>query len=353
MPDAPEGRTNSVMQVEAERVESPAPATSPARRATTAGDRLGVWLERYGLVLMLLGLMAFFSLWPETAETFTSAANLRNLVAGQAVIAVAALAALIPFIAGQFDLSIGAVAMAVSVCLASLTVNYGLPVVLAVAAALVLALALGLVNGVLVAFLGAQSIVITLGVATLVGGLIILHTEHQSILGLPPGLIELGSGRGLGVPWAVWVLLAVTLGVGYFLRYTATGRRLILTGSNPDAVRLVGVRPRPLLLLAFSVAAGLYGVAGVLLLARTGAANPGDGFGITLAALTAVFLGATTIRPGHFNVPGTIIGVFFIAVSVNGLTLAGVADWVNDVFTGSSLIIAVAVSSVLRARKQT
>ncbi len=92
-------------------------------------------------------------------------------------------------------------------------------------------------------------------------------------------------------------------------------------------------------------------IAGALGLARTGSGNPDSGTSFTLNALAACFLGSTTIRPGQFNVPGTIVGVFFVAVGVNGLTLAGASDWVEPVFNGASIIVAVALSAVLARRR--
>jgi len=309
-------------------------------------------LERYGLVWMLLVLVAFFAMWPETSSTFLSTANLRNLVAGQAVIAIAALATLIPLVAGQFDVSIGSIATATSTAVAALATEAGLPLGVALIVGVALAGLIGLVSGVIVSYIRADPIVITLGTATLVSGLGALYTDNESIVGIPQQLVAFGGGLWLGVPRPIWLLVAVICAVGYLMRYTVTGRQLLMIGSNPDAARLVGVRTQRLILLSFVLGAALYGVAGALLLARTGAANPGDGFGITLGALTAVFLGATTIRPGRFNVPGTIVGVFFIAVSVNGLTLAGAAAWVDPVFTGAALVIAVSISTLLSRRRE-
>lgn len=309
-------------------------------------------LERYGLVWMLLVLFAFFALWPETSSTFLSTANLRNLVAGQAVIAIAALATLIPLVAGQFDVSIGSVAVGISIAVAALATEAGLPLGPALVVGIALAALIGLASGLIVAYVRADPIVITLGMATLVAGLGALYTDNESIVGIPQELVAFGGGLWLGVPRPIWLLLAVICAVGYLMRYTVTGRQLLMIGSNPDAARLVGVRTQRLILASFVLGATLYGVAGALLLARTGAANPGDGFGLTLGALTAVFLGATTIRPGRFNVPGTIVGVFFIAISVNGLTLAGAAAWVDPVFTGAALVIAVSISTLLTRRRQ-
>jgi ribose transport system permease protein len=323
------------------------------RRGTTGrlSPKVLSVLERYGLVWMLVVLVAFFAIWPETSSTFTSTANIRNLVAGQAVLAIAALALLIPLVAGQFDVSVGSVAVGTSIAVAALAGDAGVPLGVALAGGIVLAALVGLINGLIVAYIRADAIVISLGTATLVSGLGALYTKNESIVTVPQPLVEFGGGLWLGVPRPVWLMLVVICAVGYLMRYTVTGRQLLMLGSNPDASKLVGVRTQRLLLTSFILGAILYGVAGALLLARTGAANPGDGFGTTLGALTAVFLGVTTIRPGRFNVPGTIVGVYFVAVSVNGLTLAGAAAWVNPVFTGATLVIAVSISALLSRRR--
>jgi ribose transport system permease protein len=110
---------------------------------------------------------------------------------------------------------------------------------------------------------------------------------------------------------------------------------------------LVGIRVKAMVASSFVISSTLAGVAGVVLLSRTGSGSPQIGQGYTLAALSAAFLGATAFRPGRFNVPGTLLGVIFVAVSVNGLTLAGAHDWVEPVFTGAALMIAVTLSTIL------
>jgi ribose transport system permease protein len=195
--------------------------------------------------------------------------------------------------------------------------------------------------------------VITLGMATLLGGLVILYSKSNSITGIPTSLINFGAKNWLGVPRPLWLTLIVLVLVGYLLRATVTGRRLLMIGENPVAAALVGVRTQRMILLAFVLGGALYGVAGVVLLANTGSASPSDGFSNTFQVLTAVFLGATTVRPGRFNVVGTIVGVLFIAVSVDGLSLAGASDWVQPVFTGSAVIVAVAASTVFARRRVT
>jgi ribose transport system permease protein len=332
---------------EAPAVEEP----NAARAARSGGHRLIVLLERYALLLLLAGLIVFFALLPATGSSFLTLANLRNVAANEAVIAIAALAALVPLVAGQFDVSIGALLGLVSIAVAALTVRAGLPLVLALPAGVLIGAAVGAVNGFVVAYLRANSFIITLGMATLLGGLVSLYTKGQVILGIPQSMVDFGTLNWLGVPRVVWLLAVIALLVTYLLRYTVYGRHLLSVGSNPRSARLVGIRVELVVLLSFVVAGALAAVAGELELARPGSGDPQIGAGFTLSALAAAFLGSTTIRPGQFNVPGTIVGVFFVAVSVNGLTLAGAADWVDPVFNGAAVVVAVAISTVLAHRR--
>jgi ribose transport system permease protein len=313
---------------------------------------LGV-LERYALLWLLILLVIVFSILPSTSDTFLTSANIKNIVAQESVIAILALAALIPLVALQFDVSVGAVLGAVAILMAKLTVEHGWPVVPALVAGIALGCCVGLVNGYVVAYIGANSFIITLGMATLLAGLVSLYSKDQTTVNVPHSLLDFGNGYWLGVPRPTWLLAVVALTAAYVLRHTVFGRQLVQIGSNPRSARLVGIRVERLMLLAFVLAGALAAVAGALQLARTGSGNPQVGSNLTLSALAACFLGATVVRPGQFNVPGTLIGVFFVAVSVNGLTLAGAADWVDPVLNGAAVVIAVALSTVLGRRRGT
>ena len=329
------------------------PAEPPQMRSAPRARAILPVLERYALVVLLGVLIAFFALLPSTADAFLTVANIRNVAANEVVIAIAALAALLPLIGGQFDVSVGAVLGMVSVAVAALITRGGVPLALAVPIGVAMGAAVGAVNGYVVAYLRTSSFVITLGTATLVGGLVSLYTKDQVILGIPQSMVDFGTLNWLGVPRVVWLLAVVALAIAYLLRHTVYGRQLLSVGANPSSARLVGIRVPLVAMLSFVAAGALAGIAGVVELARTGSGNPQVGPGYTLSALAAAFLGSTTIRPGRFNVPGTIVGVFFVAVSVNGLTLAGAADWVDPVFNGAAVVIAVAVSTVLAHRRGT
>jgi len=331
--------------------------TEPEHKTTATPPRRGrpelsVLLEKYALAAMFVVLCLAFSTMGSTAETFPTLANIKNVLGSESVIAIAALASILPLTCGQFDLSVGAIIGLSSIVAASAAATHDLPVVVAVLAGVVAGAAVGTFNGWLVAYRGVNALIATLGTSTLVAGLISLYTDNQIIsVGIPEGLTNLGSGDLLDIPRPVYAIVIVALLVYYLLRHTPYGRYLSSVGANPASARLVGLNVPRMILSSFVLSGALSGIAGVLLLARAGTANPQVGPGFTLAALSAAFLGATAIRPGTFNVPGTLLGVLFVAISVNGLVLAGAADWVEPTFNGAALLVAVTLSTAIARRR--
>ena len=169
--------------------------------------------------------------------------------------------------------------------------------------------------------------------------------------GVPDSLTQFGSKTFLGLPRTLFLLVAVALGIWYLLEQTPFGRYLHAVGGNPGAAELVGLNIPSLVRRSFVVSGAAAGLGGVVLLAQSGAGNPGVGATFTLTALAAAFLGATSVRPGRFNVVGTLLAIFFLATAITGLTFAGVQSFINDLFTGTALVLAVAISAVLRRRR--
>jgi ribose transport system permease protein len=324
--------------------------TVPTRRAVRRPDRRAVlgFLESYALLGLLALVFAIFSLNAETSASFPTATNIRNVLGNEAVLGILALASIFPLIAGQFDLSVGAVASMSSIACAAAMSKHGYALMPAVAVGIGLGALVGLMNGMLVAKARVNAFITTLGTATVIGGLITLYTDGQTIVtGISPVLTDLGAKTWLGIPRPAIILLAVALLTVYVLGHTPFGRHLHFVGSNAGAARLVGLNVDRVILRSFVISGTLAGAAGALLVARTGNASPQSGADYMLAAVSAAFLGATAIRPGRFNVAGTLVAVFFLAFSINGLNLAGVAEWINPVFNGGALVIAVAVSAFL------
>jgi ribose transport system permease protein len=333
--------------------DEPAPADpAAAPPARSFASRAAPFLEKYGLlILFVLMFLVFANFW-DRPGTFRSVANLQSVLGTYAVPGVLALAAIVPLVCGQFDLTVGSVAGLTALSTAAVLTRYDGPVWLAVVLAVAIGVVIGLINGYLVAYVGVNPFITTLGMASVITGLITLYTNGATIIISDPALISLGSQSVLGIPQILFALAVLALIVYYLLGHTPFGRYLHAIGSNPTAARLVGLDVRRLVMASFVLSATLAAVAGVLLVARNGNANPQVGGQIlTLPALAAAFLGATAIKPGRFNVLGTLLAVFFVAFALSGLNLNDVDQWITDFFTGAALVAAVALSTLIGRRR--
>lgn len=327
--------------------DSRVPENVPGRQWSA---QLLLYLERYMLVLLLAFVVLGFSLAkPDLYPTLT---NLQNVVGSQSVLVVAALAAMMPLVTGHFDLSIGAIVALSTVATGAALSAYAMPVPLALLGAVAIGGAAGGLNGYIVAKLGVNSLITTIGTASIISGLLQLYTNGETIVGgIPQSLTNIGTQIWLGLPQAVFPAVAVAMLVWYALEHTPFGRHLYSVGSNPNAARLVGLPVQRLVIASFVAAGLLAGAAGALNVARSGVANPASGPDFTLPVFAAVFLGASAVRPGRFNVPGTIVALLFLAASVTGLTFLQAGAWVAPVFNGSGLVIGVALATII-ARKR-
>jgi ribose transport system permease protein len=329
-----------------------AAAPTPSMPARTLWSRAAPFLEKYGLLILFVLLFLFFANFWDRPGTFRSLANLQSVLGTYAVPGVLALAAIVPLVCGQFDLTIGSVAGLTALSTAAVLTNYKGPLWLAVLLALVIGVIIGSINGWLVAYVGVNPFITTLGMASVITGLVTLYSAGSTIIISDPALVGLGSANLFGVPQILFALAVVALIIYYLLGHTPFGRYLHAIGSNPTAARLVGLDVRRLVMASFVISGTLAAIAGVLLVARNGNANPQVGGQIlTLPALAAAFLGATAIKPGRFNVLGTLLAVFFVAFSLSGLNLNDVSQWITDFFTGAALVAAVALSTVIGRRR--
>ena len=310
-------------------------------------------LENYALLILTALVFVFFSINPASSAAFPTVANLNVILGSQAVVSLIALAAIFPLVSGYFDFSLGAIAATAQVMSAALMAHAGAPLWVAVVVPILAGGLIGLLNGLFVTKFHMSPFVTTLGMATLLAGLIQWYTGGSTIVsGIDPAITKFGSSRILGLPTVVYVVLIVAVAAWYFLTHTPYGRSLYAIGSNASSAKLVGIRVERNVWWSFIVAAGIAGMAGVMQLSRLGSATADAGNGLLFPALAAVFLGATAIKPGFFNVGGTIIGAVFVSVSVSGLTLSGASGWASPVFNGIALLAAVGLSTYLGRRKK-
>ncbi len=351
-------RSSVTEAVPAPRAEAPtfttaAPAVRATRKRQGPGAVLLGLLRRYSLLFLLLGSIAFYATWSDTSAVFNQTGVFQNIAASQSVLAVLTLGLLIPMISGNLDLSIGSTAGLSSIAAAGLYAEQGAPLIVGLLFGIGVGSVVGLINGLVVTRFNIDSFIVTLGTASLILGVVNWYSGGTSIIqGIPQEVISFGGGRALGIPKLFYVLIVVALLVWYLLEQTPYGRNLHAIGSNKSASRLVGIRVERDTCLAFVLSGTFAGLAGVMVLAQQGAGNPQVGQSFTLTAIAAAFLGAASFKLGKLNVLGSLVAIFFLAVNITGLQFAGVANWISDVFTGLSLVLAVAFAGMLsRPRK--
>lgn len=334
----------STLAVEDPKLPSPAAHKS-------FGRGLSGPLERFGLPVLMLAMIGAFS--AARPETFATAANWRVIATSQSVLAIAAIALIFPLVAGRFDISVGANVGISSIATAGAMSNNHLPLIVAILVGVGLGAVIGLVNGVLVAYLGVNSIISTIGVSTVLGGLVFAYTNGVPLgTGLSPILTDLGTKSVANLPVIFLVMIATAIASWVVLTRSTYGRRLTAVGSNEVAANLTGLSVQRIVLISFVASGLLSGIAGVLQVAVQGSGNPQvGGIAFMLPALAAVFLGATTLIPGTYNVAGTILALFFVGIAVSGLTLLGAQSWITDVFNGGAVVIAVALAAHFRRRR--
>jgi ribose transport system permease protein len=329
-----------------EEAEAPPAERRPGRESTVI-----TLLERYGLVLLFIVVAIVFSIL--RPNTFGTYANWSGIGVSGSVLAVAALALIVPLVAGRFDISVGANVGLSAIVAASAMSRHDLPLIVAVLAGILCGAIIGTINGILVAYLGVNSIIGTLGVSIVIGGVVNAYTGGIPLSsGLSPTLTELSIRAFAKIPVLFLIMLVVAVVAWFILRQTPYGRYLQGVGSNLNAARLTGIRVNRIVLGSFVLAGALAGVAGVLQIAAQGNADPQVGtITFILPALAAAFLGATTVRPGTYNVFGTVIALYFLQMVVSGLALVGAAPWATDVFNGAAVIVAIVIAAYLRRRR--
>jgi ribose transport system permease protein len=318
-------------------------ATGRRRQGATIDvvERVGIF-GAWAAVILVFGLVE--------PSTFLSIATARNILGSDAVLVMLALGLILPMTAGEYDLSIAAILALSSVTVAVLNAQDHFPIVLAVLIGIAVGAFAGLVNGIIMVYFDIESLVVTLGMSTVLGGIVLWMTNSLTISGVSPALVDAADDHLLGLPLVFVYALVLTVLLWYVLHYLPVGRRVLFAGRGREVARLSGVRVNRVR-LGVMVASGLFaGVAGVLYTGVSGSANPTAGATLLLPAFAAVFLGSTTIVPGRFNAWGTIVAVYFLTTGTTGLELLGVSAWVEQLFYGAALIGAVIIRQLVRRR---
>jgi ribose transport system permease protein len=275
--------------------------------------------------------------------------NLTNILVQSSIMAVIAIGMTFVIIGGGFDLSVGST-VALAGCIAAMAmVQFGLAA--GVLAGIATGIAVGLVNGVIVAKLGINPFISTLGTMVLVRGLVYLITGGAPVGDdrLPTAFLAFGSARLLGIHYLVWVPAVLLVVLSWVMAATPYGRRIYATGGNREAAYLSGVPVDRIIASTYIWCGGLAGLAGVMLAARLQSGQPTAGEYYELTAIAAVILGGASLHGGEGALYKSIIGVFIMVVLGNSLNLLNVDSYWQRVAIGV-VIIAAAAADRLRSR---
>ncbi|MFK7879688.1 ABC transporter permease [Roseobacter sp.] len=312
--------------------------------------RLARLLPVYGLVILTVFLILLFSIL--LPNTFPTLLNLRAIISDKAIIALLSLGAMIPMAAGRIDLTVGYGIVLWHILAISLQTMLGLPWPLAVVVVLLLGAFAGFLNGLLVEVAKIDSFIATLGTGTVLYALALWHTGGRQMVGvLPDGFYALNTTFVFGLPITGYYLVAITFLMWIVLEYTPVGRYLYAIGANQRAAQLNGIPTRKYVIGAFVASGAMTALAGVLLAAKLRIGQASVGLEFLLPALVGAFLGSTTIKPGRVNVWGTIVGVAILAVGISGIQQFGGSFWVEPLFNGVTLLIAIGIAGYAQRRK--
>jgi len=314
---------------------------------TTLKDKLPPLGQLGPFIALLIACVIFGT----TTDQFFSGENFSLILQQVMVVGVIAIGQTLIILTAGIDLSCGMVMALGSIVMTKLAADLGLPAPLAILAGIGATAAFGLLNGLLVTRIKLPPFIVTLGTFNIAFAVTQLYSGAQTITDVPPMMTWLGTTFALGgsnVAYGTVLMIALYLGVWFWLRETAPGRHVYAVGNNPEATRLVGIATDRVILGVYVLAGVFYGIASLLAVSRTGVGDPNAGQTENLDAITAVVLGGTSLFGGRGVILGSLIGAVVVGVLRNGLTLMGVSSVYQVLITGILVILAVTVDQLSR-----
>ena len=292
------------------------------------------------LVALLLAVIFFSFQHPR----FLSVGNFSLILQQVSFVAVLGIGQTLIILTSGIDLSNGVIMALGNILVTKLAVKNGIDPFVAIAIALSATTFVGWINGMLITRLNLPPFIATLGMYGIVFGSTQLYSSSETMTSLPGALTFLGETFRIGGAAFTYgtVLMFILFGLTAFvLSNTAPGRHVYAVGNSPEATRLMGIPTKRVLLMVYTVAGFIYGIAALILVARTGVGDPNAGQTENLESITAVVLGGTSLFGGRGMVIGTLLGAIIVGVFRNGLTLMGVPSVVQYIITGVLVILAV------------
>lgn len=311
-------------------------------------DKIGLEARKYTPLLILIGLVTFFSI---ISPNFMTGNNMIIIIRQVSFAAISAVGMMFVMIGGGIDLSIGSQIVLTNIALAILMVDYQLPPALAIPLILVLGTTLGAINGLLAVNLKIHPLIITLGTASIYKGIGYIMAQSRNIMGFPDSFRWFGQGYIGPIPVPIVIMVIVALIGSFILTRTYFGRYVFALGGNEEAARLAGVNINGMKVLLFAMCGFISGITSVLLLSRVFTGQTATGQGLEFDCLTAALLGGVSFKGGEGTVFGLMTGILIIGVLNNAMQLASFPDFSQNVVKGAVLLIAVGFDVFQKNRK--
>ena len=295
------------------------------------------FLQRYGLILSFLLLCLVLTIF---SDRFFTVDNMFNILRQSTINGIIAVGMTLVILTAGIDLSVGSI-LALSSVMAASMLQSGMPVPLAILFGLGIGAACGLTNGLIITRASVPPFVTTLGMMTIARGLALVFTGGKPITGLPETFRFIGTGSVGPIPTPI-IIAALAFIIGFImLTRTSLGQFIYAIGNNPVAARYAGISVSLNITLVYVFSGLLSALAGLILIARLGSAQPTAGLGFEFDAIAAVVVGGTSFAGGQGGLGGTLIGVLIIAVLNNGLNLLNISSFYQPVVSG--IVIALAL----------
>jgi fructose transport system permease protein len=298
----------------------------------------------------LIALLIAVIIFSTQSDRFLTGRNFSLIVQQVMVVGTLAIGQTLIILTAGIDLSNGLISALGGVVMTKIAVANGVDPVLAILVGILVCTAFGAVNGLLITRLNLPPFIVTLGTLNIAFALVRIYST-QSITGLPDIQTVLGETFLLGttaISYGSILMFVLYLLTWYMLQNTAFGRHIYAVGNDPEAARLTGIPVNRVLLAVYTLAGVTYGIAALMLVARTGVGDPQAGQDANLESITAVVLGGTSLFGGRGNIMGTLLGVLIVGVFRNGLQLTGVPSIYQVLITGVLVILAVAIDQLSR-----
>jgi ribose transport system permease protein len=283
------------------------------------------------------------------SDSFRTFMNARNILGQAMPFLILTLGQLVIIVAGGLDLSSGAVVAASGVLGVSFMVNNPDSVLLGIVIMLAFGLIVGLINSVLVVKAKLDSFVVTLGMSIVLTGVTLIITKTP--IGPSPKILRVIANKDvIGIPYVLFIIIALVVVFSMLMKYTALGRRFYAVGENPKGSYWAGLPVQKTQFISFMISASMSVLAALFLMGRTGAGDPAFGPGMELNAIACALIGGARLGGGKGTVGGALLGVLLLAILENILSLMNVDLWYQDVF-GGMLLLGIIIAYELRMKK--